>query len=337
MRQPPHPHRFACCALALALSASACGGGDDEAPDLGLSNDAAAASAALDAGRAVDGSSASPEASASAGDAGTAAGDAGRRSDAGRADAGANDDDDDDDDDDDAGSARDAGRRDAGSDAGARDAGTRDGGSGGDASTRDGGAKTTTVNETIIVPSGQTFDGQGQRFIAGAAVGDGSQMEGQQPIFRLESGATLRNVVLGAPAADGVHTYGDATLENIVWEDIGEDALTIKAPGTVVLNGGSATDGSDKIFQINAESTFRVSNFKASHAGKFIRQNGGTTFKVQVYIDRCDISHMDEAIFRTDSSSSTVSLTNTRHSEIGDALFVGVAAGNITESGNTAY
>jgi len=91
------------------------------------------------------------------------------------------------------------------------------------------------------------------------------------------------------------------------------------------------------VFQINAASTFRVSNFKASNAGKFIRQNGGTTFKVQVFIDKCDISDMDEAIFRTDSSTSTVSMTNTRYHAIGDSNFIGVASGNITQSNNTAY
>ncbi len=58
-------------------------------------------------------------------------------------------------------------------------------------------------------------------------------------MFRLEDGARLINVVLGSPAADGIHTYGDVTLENIVLEDIGEDALTIKESGTVVLKGAA--------------------------------------------------------------------------------------------------
>jgi pectate lyase C len=194
-----------------------------------------------------------------------------------------------------------------------------------------------TVNETIVVKAGETFDGKGGRFRAGSALGDGSQAEGQKPIFKVEDGAKLVNVVLGAPAADGVHTYGDVTLENIVWEDIGEDAMTIKESGEVILRGGSATNGDDKVFQINAASTFRVSDFKASNAGKFIRQNGDTTFKVEVFIDNCDISQMDEAIFRTDSSTSTVSMSNTRYSEIGDALFVGVGAANIKQMNNTEY
>ncbi|MET0284645.1 MAG: pectate lyase [Polyangiales bacterium] len=196
---------------------------------------------------------------------------------------------------------------------------------------------TTTVRETIVVAAGQTYDGSGKRFVAGPEVGDGSQGEDQKPVFKLEKGAKLRNVVIGAPAADGIHCHGDAQLENIVWEDIGEDALTIKESGTVELRGGSARMGSDKVFQINAASTFRVYDFRADDAGKFIRQNGGTTFKVDVQIERCDISNMKESIFRTDSDTSTVTMSDTRYSKIGKELFMGVAARNVTQRNNTEY
>jgi pectate lyase C len=221
--------------------------------------------------------------------------------------------------------------------AGAPAAGSGGAGASGNAGTRAEPPEGGEIDETVIVGAGETFDGKGKRYTAGSALGDGSQSEDQQPLFRLEPGATLLNVVLGGPAADGIHCYGDATLRNIVWEDIGEDALTIKGEGTVKLDGGSATNGDDKVFQINAASRFEVSNFKASKAGKFIRQNGDTTFKVEVVIDKCDISDMDEAIFRTDSDSSTVMMTNTRYSNIGDELFVGVSSGNITEQNNTEY
>jgi pectate lyase C len=96
-----------------------------------------------------------------------------------------------------------------------------------------------TLNTTQIVGPGQTFDGGGKRYTAGRALGDGSQSEGQQPMFRVEAGGTLKNVVLGSPAADGIHTYGNATLENIVWEDIGEDAMKIKESVKVSLLGFS--------------------------------------------------------------------------------------------------
>jgi hypothetical protein len=191
------------------------------------------------------------------------------------------------------------------------------------------------VNATIVVKGGTTFDGKGLRYTAGSALGNGSQDEGQKPVFKLENGARIVNVRLGAPAADGIHTYGNVTLENIVWEDIGEDAMTIKESGTVVLKGGSAKNGDDKVFQINAASTFRVSNFTADKAGKFIRQNGDTTFKVQVFIENCTITNMKESIFRTDSKTSTVSMINTRYSGIGKQLFMGVSPGNITQRGNS--
>jgi pectate lyase C len=198
--------------------------------------------------------------------------------------------------------------------------------------------ETIEVEDTIDVGSGEVFDGKCNRYVADPEkVGDGSQEEGQKPVFELADGATLINVVLGAPAADGIHTKGDATLKSIVWQDIGEDALTVDGEGTVVLDGGSAQKGADKVFQINAASTFKVSNFVAKDAGKFIRQNGGTGFTAKVFIDKCDISDMAEAIFRTDSSSSTVSMTNTRYSGIGESLFIGVSESNITEQNNTKY
>lgn len=106
---------------------------------------------------------------------------------------------------------------------------------------------------------------------------------------------------------------------------------------SLTLNGRLGVEREHKVFQINAPSTFKVSSFTARDAGKFIRQNGDTTCKVVVEIDKCDISRMDDAIFGTDSNSSTVMMTNTRYSMIGDQLFVGVNQPNITQSNNKEY
>jgi pectate lyase C len=194
---------------------------------------------------------------------------------------------------------------------------------------------TIIVRATIVV-SGSTFNGNCTRFVAGPELGDGSQSESQKPVFRVING-TLRNVVLGAPAADGIHTEGNVTLNNVHWEDVGEDALTVKKSGTVTIDGGTAFNADDKVFQINAASTFTVRNFVARNGGKFIRQNGGTTFKVSMFIDRCDISVMSEAIARTDSPTTTVRMTNSRYSRIGRQLFIGFASVNVSQSGNVQY
>jgi hypothetical protein len=199
-----------------------------------------------------------------------------------------------------------------------------------------GGASQVTVNATIVVASGETFDGECRRYVAGGALASGGSPS-ELPLFHLQHGARLINVMLGWPAADGVHTYGDVTLANIVWTRIADDALTIKESGTVQIEGGSAQNSDNTVIQINAASTFRVLDFDASNAGKFIRQNGGTTFRVDVFIDRCDISDMVESIFRTDSNTTTVTMTDTRYHNIGGELFMGVNPSNITASGNTEY
>ena len=47
------------------------------------------------------------------------------------------------------------------------------------------------------------FDGKGGRFIGTGNLGSGSGEEGQDPLFVVKAGGSLKNVILGAPAADG--------------------------------------------------------------------------------------------------------------------------------------
>jgi pectate lyase C len=174
----------------------------------------------------------------------------------------------------------------------------------------------TVVHETIRVTSG-TFDGGCRRFTGGSELGSGDQAEGQDPVFRIENGATLKNVVIGQNGADGVHVYNGGTIDNVRWLNVGEDALTVKTSGTVNIRNVTGVDADDKFFQINAASTVNVSNCIIQNAGKALRQNGGTTFRIDVTFDRCDLNTMDEGIFRTDSSVSTVRFTNSRIHDTG--------------------
>ncbi|GAA0558162.1 pectate/pectin lyase PelC [Chitinophaga japonensis] len=131
------------------------------------------------------------------------------------------------------------------------------------------------ITSTIVVPAGQVYDGGGNTIIA-SGMGDGSQDEGQKPIFRLENGATLRNVKIGAPGCDGVHTYGNATLENVQWLDVGEDALTMKAQGNVTLTNCVAKLAYDKVVQVNANGNLTLNNFQVDNFGKVVRTNGSS-------------------------------------------------------------
>ena len=131
------------------------------------------------------------------------------------------------------------------------------------------------VTETIEVTG--VLDGAGQRFVGGGDLGDGGQADGQDPLFDLAAGATLKNVILGSPAADGVHCAGSCTLSNVTWEDVGEDAATFRgADATVVIDGGSATSADDKVFQDNrgAGGSVTIRNFAVADFGKLYRSCG---------------------------------------------------------------
>ncbi|TCB96454.1 pectate lyase [Micromonospora zingiberis] len=132
------------------------------------------------------------------------------------------------------------------------------------------------VTETTRVSG--TFDGGNRRFVGGGDLGDGGQDESQDPLFRLADGAVLENVILGAPAADGVHCAGSCTLRNVHWEDVGEDAATFRGTNAVVLiEGGSAAKAADKIFQDNrgAGGSVTITDFQVDDDfGKLYRSCG---------------------------------------------------------------
>lgn len=176
-------------------------------------------------------------------------------------------------------------------------------------------AATKTITSTIVVKAGETYDGKGDTIVA-VGLGDGGQGESQKPIFKLEKGAKLRNVRIAFPGCDGVHCYGDNVVENVVWEDIGEDALTVKGEGTVEIIGGSARDGEDKCFQINAAGVFKVTNFSATNVGKLIRQNGDTTFKTTIYLDNVTLNGADECVARTDSTTTQLYYSNCKFTNV---------------------
>ncbi|CAM5520080.1 pectate lyase [Streptomyces aurantiogriseus] len=129
-----------------------------------------------------------------------------------------------------------------------------------------------------------TFDGENKRFTGAGALGGDGQEEGQDPIFELADGAVLKNVILGAPAADGIHCLGSCTLENVFWEDVGEDAATFLGTSenaTYVVSGGGATKAEDKVFQFNGAGTLTVRDFEVSDFGKLVRSCGNCSEQVQ--------------------------------------------------------
>lgn len=132
-----------------------------------------------------------------------------------------------------------------------------------------------------------TYDGGLKRFYGSDALGSADQDENQGPIFELADGAVLKNVILGAPAADGVHCLGSCTLQNVWWEDVGEDAATFKsksASATYLVSGGGARNADDKVFQFNGAGTLTVQNFQVADFGKLVRSCGNCKTQFERHI-----------------------------------------------------
>jgi hypothetical protein len=93
-------------------------------------------------------------------------------------------------------------------------------------------------------------------------------------VFVLEEGATLRNVIIGADQGEGVYCLGSCTLEFVWFEDVCEDAISIKGDGTANIIGGGAFHASDKVIQHNGCGHVNIVNFYAEDYGKVYRSCG---------------------------------------------------------------
>ncbi|MFJ4143888.1 pectate lyase [Pseudomonas sp. NPDC089734] len=185
----------------------------------------------------------------------------------------------------------------------------------------------TVVNETIKVGPGEVFDGENQTFTAGPSLGDGGQGEGQKPIFELAEGATLKNVVFGDNAADGVHVRAgnsDAVnVDNVHWTNVGEDALTVKGEGgadvtNLNITNSSAQGANDKIFQLNADANVKVDGFKANDFGTFMRTNGGQQGNWNLDLKNIDAENGKFSFVKSDSenlnlTTGGINLKNVEH------------------------
>jgi pectate lyase len=155
------------------------------------------------------------------------------------------------------------------------------------------------VTATIEVAG--SYDGGLKLFHGSGALGSDGQDEDQGPLFELADGATLQNVILGSPAADGVHCLGSCTLRNVWWEDVGEDAATFKgtsASATYRVIGGGARHAEDKVFQHNGAGTLTIETFQVADFGKLYRSCGNcdTQYERHVVIRNVKVTGPGNAI-----------------------------------------
>ncbi|MEV4352643.1 pectate lyase, partial [Actinoplanes sp. NPDC049596] len=204
-------------------------------------------------------------------------------------------------------------------------------------------AGTTTLTATRKITG--SVDGGNVRFVGGGDLGGDGQDEGQDPLFQLADGATLSNVIIGSPAADGVHCLGTCTLRNVWWQDVGEDAATFKgtsASQTMTVVGGGAMHASDKTFQHNGPGTFVIKDFQASDIGKLYRSCGNCSkqFARKVQVSNVTVTTPLKALVGVNSNLGDVATVDNVTVVGGSsktvicALFKGVTSGEPTQIGS---
>jgi pectate lyase C len=165
-----------------------------------------------------------------------------------------------------------------------------------------GGAR-LTITCTINI-NGASWNGGGVG-ITCSGMGDGSQNESQDPVFNITNGS-VSNCTINPPACDGMHFMGGScSISSVTVPDIGEDIVSVKKPGTYTVSNCTFNQGSDKCFQINDLCTITENSVSVNTIGKFMRENGGKTWKMVSYCNNCNVQNASEAIFRSDASVST--------------------------------
>ena len=189
---------------------------------------------------------------------------------------------------------------------------------------------TKSLSAPMTIKAGQTYDGlqkNGNKWIrfdrGRKGLGDCTKVEGgkNDAVFLLESGATLRNVILGANAVEHVHCIGEGcTVENVYWEDVCEDALTFEngtnTGSKYYVRGGGARNGSDKIIQHNSAGTVFIENFNCENSGKLYRACGnckkGYQGKRTVYMTNVSVNKVGTLAGYNSNYGDTVTLTNVK-------------------------
>ncbi|PLB48615.1 hypothetical protein P170DRAFT_358842 [Aspergillus steynii IBT 23096] len=178
-------------------------------------------------------------------------------------------------------------------------------------------ATATHSNSAVIeVAAGQVFDGGWARYDRGSgACGGQNEGDWKDAVFYLQSGATLKNVIIGKNQAEGVHCNGPCTLEFVWFEDVCEDAISVKNDKSgqeTWIIGGGAYHASDKVVQHNGCGTVNIINFYVEDYGKLYRSCGNCSkqCKRNVYVEGVTARDGGELVGINSNYGDTATLKN---------------------------
>ncbi|GAB9475602.1 hypothetical protein Gpo141_00012690 [Globisporangium polare] len=145
---------------------------------------------------------------------------------------------------------------------------------------------TVKYSAPYTVKAGTTFDGGMKTYERSNVQCTGDNETGASTaVFLVEAGATLKNVIIGKNQAEGVHCENSGcTIQNVWWDDVCEDALTIKggsASSVSKVIGGGARYADDKVVQHNGQGSVSIDGFYVQDFGKLYRSCGNCKTQYQ--------------------------------------------------------
>ncbi|KAI1499845.1 putative pectate lyase F [Biscogniauxia marginata] len=171
-------------------------------------------------------------------------------------------------------------------------------------------------SKVIEIAAGEVFDAGWAKYDRGSGACNGQSEGGwEDAVFYLHEGATLKNAIIGKDQSEGVHCDGSCTLEFVWFEDVCEDAISIKndkAGHETWIIGGGAYHASDKIIQHNGCGTVNIINFYAEDYGKVYRSCGNCSSqcKRNVYVEGTTARDGGEVVGINGNLGDTATLKN---------------------------
>ena len=159
------------------------------------------------------------------------------------------------------------------------------------------------------------FDGGCKTFYADFSLLRNAITDSKPPLFRINSGGSLKNVIFGeSKGGDSIHVYADTSLNDISWvnydhdtyEPKKHDAIKVMAPAKVTINRFDAGNTVLQLFGLNAQATLAAKNCTTHAIESFVNQNEELCNAVDVTIGNCNFGEIsDSAVIRSACSNST--------------------------------
>ena len=139
-------------------------------------------------------------------------------------------------------------------------------------------AGSVLYSEPYVIKAGEIFDGKMKTYERSNVKCTSGEGQIDSAVFSVEAGGTLKNAIIGKNQKEGVRCDNhDCTIENVWWNEVCEDALTIKGGSassvTTVTNCG-ARNARDKVVQHDGYGTVKIKGFFAQIFSKLYRSCG---------------------------------------------------------------